>query len=446
MTKEKVEVKNIWLDSVLATIFILAFMALLNVALQRVNLEGLDAIGQALNDMEITDFAFSELQDEENQAIDTNIVIVNIGLLGRGGIANQIRIIDKYKPKVIGIDSFFKGFGSDTLATYSLVDAINSAQAEVVMVAKVGQSDSLAEASKGEEIYDDWYLSDSMFIQNVHLAMANLDTKAEFQEDVKICRAFPAQRTLINGGTHIAFGAMIAALYDSTKIDELLKRKNEYEIINFRGDVYLAPFVFDRVAGTFVERRQEDKYMKFQALEWDQVLAEDFAPEMIKGKIVLFGYLGNELGAPEWEDKFFTPLNSKIAGRANPDMYGPVIHANIVSMVLNEDYVGGFSDFTESILGIALLFINVLFFSVIYVKMGAWYDGVTKVIQLIEIIALTLLVIYMFAAYSFKMELAIAFFGIALVGDLLEIYYGVIKNVFSKKTLQKVLTLGKRKE
>ena len=65
---------------------------------------------------------------------------------------------------------------------------------------------------------------------------------------------------------------------------------------------------------------------------------------MVEGKIVLFGYLGDRLGAPQWEDKFFTPLNESIAGRANPDMYGPVIHANIASMVLNDDYIDGFGD------------------------------------------------------------------------------------------------------
>lgn len=432
---------NLWIDSIFATIFILFFMVVLQATFQKVNLEGFDAIGQALEDMEITDYVFSDLRDTVPP--DNNIVIVNFGPLKRADIAKQIRIIDKYKPKVIGMDSFFKGFGGDTLATYSLASALSNAQAEVVMVTKVDQSDSLFKASKGEEIYDVLYKSDSMFIQNTHLAIANLDTEAKVQSDVKICRKFPPQRTLINGGgTHVAFGAMMAQLFDSTKIDKLLQRGKDFELVNFRGDIFLPPFIFDQATGSFQMRDQEDKYTRYVALDWDQVLYEDFAPEMIEGKIVLFGYLGDELGARQWEDKFFTPLNTKIAGRANPDMYGPVIHANITSMVLNEDYVGGFSDLTEAVLGILLLFVNVFFFSIIYHRMGAWYDGITKLIQIVEIIALTLIVIYVFSAYNFKMELAIAFFGIALVGDLLEIYFGVIKNVFSKKNMKKLLTLG----
>ncbi|MDH5474055.1 MAG: CHASE2 domain-containing protein [Cyclobacteriaceae bacterium] len=446
MPRKKSDIGNIWLESIYATVFILLFMALLQEGTKHVNLDGFDAIGQALADLEITDYTFSELRDTVPP--DNNVVIVNFGPLGRGGIAEQIRIIDKYKPKVIGIDSFFKGYGSDTLATLSLASAIANANAEIVMVAKIDQTDSLKEAvEEGEEIFDFWYKSDSIFIENVHFGMANLDTQAEFQEDIKICRAFPRIRTTIKDEeSYIAFGAKMAVLYDSTKLETYLKRKNDYEVVNFRGDIFLSPFYYDEIYGTFTERRMEDKYMRYEALDWDQVMNEDFAPEMVEGKIVLFGYLGNQLGAPQWEDKFFTPLNSKIAGRANPDMYGPVIHANIISMVLNDDYINGFNSFIEGLIGIGLLYINVYFFSIIYIRMGAWYDGITKLIQIVEIIVLTIFVIFIFSKYSFKLELAIAFFGIALVGDLLEIYFGVIKNVINKNTWNKLITLGFKKE
>lgn len=442
MKDERGKKVNIWADSVFATIFVLLFMVGLQKAFEVVNLEGLDAIGQALEDMEITDYAFTELRTD-SLAPDPNIVIVNMGPLDRSGIAQQVRIADKYGAKVIGIDSFFKGLNGDTLGSYSLAGAIANAKAEVVMVAKVDQSDSLMEIPDAIDLYDHLYISDSMFFENAHLAIANLDTEAENQDDVKICRAFPPQRTLINGGgTYIAFGAKMAELYDSTKVAKLLQRNNEYEVVNFKGDVLLSANFLDYTTFTLGERILDDKYMCFEVLDYDQILAEDFAPEMIKDRIVLIGYLGDRLGATQWEDKFFTPLNSKIAGRANPDMYGPVIHANIAAMVLDENFVNGFSGATESILGILLLFINVFFFSIIYHKMGAWYDGITKLLQLVEIMGLTFIVVVIFSSYNFKMELAIAFFGIALVGDLLEIYYGVIKNVFNKKNMKKLLTLG----
>ncbi len=431
MAKQKVK-SNIWIDSIFATIFIYVFMFIIqNISTFRI-FDALDPIGEALADMEMTDYAFSKLRDPLPP--DTSIVLVNMGPLDRSGIAEQLRIVDKFEPAVIGMDSFFKTYNEDTIGTMSLSFAIANLKSKLVMVSMVQQSDSLSEIKAGEEVYDIYYRSDSMFRvgDQVYEGIANLDTDARFQDDIKICRAFPPQRHIVGGDNHIAFAAQMAYQFDSTSLQPLLDRGNEFEIINYRGD--------------FVNFFEEDKFStRFYALDWDQVLREDFVPGLLKDKIVLFGYLGEEFGAAQWEDKFFTPLNPKIAGRANPDMFGPVIHANIVSMILNRDYVDSFSSFTENLMGVILCFLNVLLFSLIYRKMGAWYDGTTKLIQVIEVLLILFLIIYVFSWKSFKLELTVGLFAIALAGDLLEVYYGVIKNLFSKKTLVKVVNLGSKK-
>jgi len=423
--------KNIWVDSIFGTIFIYLFMFLIqNISTFRI-FDALDPIGEALADMELTDYAFSELR--EPLPPDTNIVLINIGPLTRAGIAEELRIIDKYNPKVIGIDSFFEGYLGDTLGTLSLANAINDMKNDVVMVTKVEQSDSLAAKKRGEEVYDVLYKSDDMFTQNVELAIANLDTDARYQDDVKICRRFPPKRTLTDGTTHIAFGAKLADKIKPGITDELFRRGNEFETINFRGD--------------FVNLYGEDKFStRFYALDYDQVITENFVPELLKDKIVLVGYLGEDFLSEAWEDKFFTPLNEKIAGRANPDMYGLVIHANIASMILNGDYVDHFSDLTENFLGVVLCFLNVFLFSIIYHKMGAWYDGVTKLIQVVEVLLILFFIIYIFSWQSFKLELTVGLFAVALAGDLLEVYYGVIKNIFHRNSLGKVFKLGGKKK
>jgi len=429
MAKQKIK-SNIWIDSILATIFIYFFMFLIqNISTFKI-FDALDPIGEALADMEMTDYAFSELRDPLPP--DTSIVLVNIGPLPRGGIAEQIRILDRYNPKVIGIDGFFKGYNDDTLGSLSLANAIAEAKNDIVMVAKVEQSDSIASAHEGDEVYDILYKSDSMFLDDVEVAIANLDTDARYQSDIKICRRFPPKRELTNGQEYVAFGAMLAEKLKPGVSKPLMERENDFEVINYRGD--------------FVNIYGEDKFStRFYALDFDQVLTENFVPELIKDKIVLIGYLGDDFLSDAWEDKFFTPLNEKIAGRANPDMYGLVIHANIVSMILNGDYVDRLSETTENVLGVILCFINVLLFSLIYRKMGAWYDGATKLIQVVEVLLILFFIIYLFSWKSFKLELTIGLFAVALAGDLLEVYYGVIKNLFSKKTLDKIANLGRKR-
>lgn len=409
---------SIWLDSILATLFIYLFMYVISLIPAMRIFDAFDAVGQALADFEMTDIAFNKLR--EPLPPDTSIVLVNMGNLPRAGIAEQIRIVSKYGPKVIGIDSFFKGYNNDTLGSLSLANALASAEAPVVMVSRVEQTDSLAASQMGEEIYDYVYTSDAMFTEHAFSAIANLDTDADYQDDVKICRAFPPKRINISTGEeHVAFAAKIAELYDPSSSDQLFKRDNEFEIINYRGD--------------FINFYEEDKFAsRFYALDWDQVLNEDFASELLKGKIVLFGFLGAQFGAPEWEDRFFTPLNPKIAGRANPDMFGVVIHANILSMILSGDYVDTFHSSIDNILGVILCFVNVLFFSYIYRQYGVWYDGLTKLIQVFEVAIILFFIIQIFSSLSFKIELTYGLIALALAGDLLEVYYGVVKNLFSQ--------------
>ncbi|NJM93588.1 MAG: CHASE2 domain-containing protein [Cytophagales bacterium] len=71
---------------------------------------------------------------------------------------------------------------------------------------------------------------------------------------------------------------------------------------------------------------------------------------------MIFGYLGESFNDVSWEDKFYTPLNKTYAGKANPDMYGVVIHANIVSMILNHDYVYTMAESTGVLVAIVLCF------------------------------------------------------------------------------------------
>lgn len=420
MSRKKKQGGSIWLDSLFATAFIYLFMYLIsNISAFQI-FDAFDSIGQALEDMEMTDYAFSKLR--EPLPPDTSIVLVNMGPLTRGGIAQQLQIIDKYNPKVIGVDSFFKGYGpsNDTLGSMFLADVLTNLKSELVMVAMVQQSDSLAELHAGDEMYDILYTSDSMYTKNSHYAIANLDTDAEYQDDIKICRKFPPQREILGTDLKpIAFAAKMAEIFDPTSVEPLLKRNNEFEIINYRGD--------------FVNFFEEDKFAtRFYALDWDQLLNEDFVPGLLKDKIVLLGFMGEYFGAPEWEDRFYTPLNSKIAGRANPDMFGPVIHANITSMILNRDYVDTLGPVTENIIGLLLCYLNVVLFSLIYRNMGAWYDGATKLIQVFEVLVILFFIIYIFSWKSFKLELTVGLFAIALAGDLLEVYYGVIRNMVLK--------------
>jgi CHASE2 domain-containing sensor protein len=364
-----------------------------------------------------------DLRDQPN--VDENIVVVNIGYLSRGEIGQQIQIVSKYKPKVIGVDGFFDcstGLRDtvncpqlkDTFGNLILSNAIKEA-GNVVLVTKVLQSDTLLP----ENTYDSLRRSDEIFRDYaIAEGYASLETDAAFQDDVKTCRMFNPQLK-IKDRMQYAFGVEMAMKYDSAKTKKFLSRNNFSEVINFRGNVV------DFFGSTNYPQM-------FFTIDVEDVMTENFDPQLFKDKIVIFGYLGRELGDPSWADKFYTPLNKKLAGKANPDMFGVVVHANIVSMILNEDYVEQMAEWQEVFMAILLCLLNVALFSLINTHLPAWYDGITKLLQLIQLLLYTVLMVLIFHWYSFKLNVTLTLAAVALVGDVYEIYMSVIKNIYFK--------------
>ncbi len=418
--------KFFWIDAALATLFIFLLMFGIYRLTQLKLFDAFDPIGQALEDVELTDYVFSQLR--EDPPLDTNVVVVNTGELSRRQVAYMIKAISQHKPKVIGVDVFYNCQGMprdtiycpqliDTLGNLMLAEAIREA-GNVVLVSKLLKTKELQRKNL-DDVYDSLERSDPLFTDVTFVeGYASLETEAAYQDDVKTCRSFNP-RMDVNGEEHLAFGVQMAMLYDPVKTKRFLERENFSEIINYRGNIadFFGLTNYPQV---------------FYTLDVDDVFTDNYLPSMIEGKVVIFGFLGKELGDPSWSDKFFTPLNLKMAGKANPDMFGVVVHANIVSMIMNEDYVDTMDEWQEWLLAIILTYLNVALFSLIYIRMPDWYDGITKLIQIVELLILTLIMVEVFDIFSYKFDTTISLAAIALVGDSYEIYSGVIKNLYNK--------------
>jgi CHASE2 domain-containing sensor protein len=416
-----------WVDCFFATLLVFLFMIGIYQITQLKVFNAFDTIGTALGDVELTDYVFSGLRDDP--LVDERIVVVNIGNLPRRGIAEELRIIKKYNPKVIGIDGFFDcrtGLRDtvncpalkDTLGNLMLSDVIREA-GNVVLVTKLFQIDTTLADRGLYNVADSLRRSDPIFRSHALAeGFATLETDAAYQDDVKTCRAFNPTWVYKNQNIH-AFSVQLAKAYDSAKTKEFLERGNFKEVINYRGNIY-------DIFGT------TNYPQMFYTLDVEDVLSENFVGEMIKDKIVIFGYLGGYLGDPSWSDKFYTPLNKKLAGKANPDMFGVVVHANIVAMILNQDFVNEMAYWQEGLMAFIFCFLNVALFSLINSRLPAWYDGITKSLQLIQLVAYSFLMVMIFHKFSFKLNITLTLAAVALVGDVFEIYNNVFKAIFLK--------------
>ncbi len=417
--------RSFWLHSVFASMFaFLVLIGLYGITQLRV-FDAFDPLGQALGDMELTDITFSQIR--EDPPMDTNIIIVNIGYLSRAEIAQQILNIVQHKPRVIGLDIIFscdwKGDSLecpqayDTLGNQFFAYAIQQASqtGSVVMAHKLQQSKKLIEKYGDIDVYDSIEHTYPTLMPGAYEGFVNLETEAAHQEDLKSCRTFNPQIN-VNGRRELAFSVMISKLYDSVKTNRFLSRNNYREVINYRGNI-VDWYGASNYAGRYI------------VLDWDQALdTTRFVGELFKDKIVLFGFLGADLKDTSWDDKFFTPLNKKYAGKARPDMYGVVVHANIISMILNEDYIEVLQNWQEILIAVVLCFLNVMFFVWIEwdEKRKDWFDLVSITIQIVQIVLLSFLMIYAFNWFSLKLNITLALAVVAVVGTSFEIYQKVL--------------------
>lgn len=401
--------KKLWFDAVFGTIFILTFIWVLDNITSLKLFDVFDPVGAALDDVKLTDVVFSQIRSAEET--DENIILVNIGELPRAGVSEILNIINKYDPKVVGIDTFFKREldpVGDSLLEVALANTKN-----LVLVNK------LIEYNPVTDRFDSLETSLPRFKQHAIPAFANLIApNAVRQNDLKNTREF-AVKEEVNGETYLAFALKLVEIYNADKAAKFIARDNDVEVINFRGNINHPS------AGKFGTM--------FNVLDVSDVFMDEFDPALVKDKMVILCYLGAELGDTETlEDKYYSPMNQHYAGKSDPDMFGGVIHANIASMILNEDYIDVMGEYQSYILAIVLLFLNVLLFSIIYKAIPMWYDGTTKLLQLMEIVLLMFLSLKIFEATSFELDLTLTAIAVALAGDGLEVYFGVIKNLFTR--------------
>lgn len=345
----------------------------------------------ALSGFEFEDFAFSTRKT--NNERDENVVLVNIGQLGRAGIAQQIDILNRYKPKVMGVGVIFNCEG--------FYDTLNCPQLLV---------DSLVDSVE---------ISDPIFSDFSQNGFGDLLTSAKIQSDAKDCRSFKPIVEL-NGKEVRAFAVEICRMADSVKTNRFLMRGNKEEVINYKGNISVkgAPF------------KSESEY--FETLEYDDVLHGRFDTTLVRGKVVILGYFGDYLFDNRSEEMFYSPLNRVVLGKSLPDMYGMVVHANIVSMILREDYINRISLFNAWFLSIIIVFLNALFFVWLHKRNTIWYEALTLLIPAIQIIMFAYLRHLLFQHFNYVLDLSAATVLLVSVSLSAGLYFGPLQLVMKK--------------
>ena len=393
------------LDSFWGTIFIFAFLSLIALAPR---IDAIDPIADALRDYEGSDVVFSNWWPE--RPVDTNITVVNIAQRDRATLGKMLEIIGKYKPKVVGIDAFFRK-EKGPMQDFPLMMGMSKIDNLIL----VSELDSIRE---GVDCWKFLNKSNPMFMDYATTGFANVITgEHEHSGGFRTVREFRPTYCVADS-TELNFTTKIVSVFDTSAYLDLLARGNTSEVINWRGN-----------------------YTKFYSLGVDQVLNEQFEPSIIRDKIILFGYIGEYLGDKDsYIDKFYTPMNERIAGRAYPDMYGIVVHANVISMILNRNYINVFPDWGDYLICFVVTYLNVFLFMFIAERRKTWYDVITKPFQIVELILINALVVYILFYVKVKINLTLTLITIAFAGDLTELFHSTIMG-FARRQIEKARTL-----
>lgn len=403
-------------ETFLVMTWVLSFMWVISII--PINADVLSPISDAFKDFELTDMYFSHFKESED--VEDNIVLVNIGDLDRGGVAELINTLNEFKPKAIGIDAFFRN-PKDPKLDSALVQAFSNTK-NLILVSELIENPSTGHV-------DSIKYSNPMFMQYAQPGFA--DMIAQGTNSLNTARdCIPKE--IKNGDTILSFPSKLVSIYAPEKLKRYLARNHDVEPINYEGNI-----------NVHTEGSTANSKTVFTALDWYEVLDKSFTPETIKDKIVIMGFMGEEIGRNSWQDKFCTPLNSQYVGRTAPDMYGVVVHANIVSMILKEKYINDMPDWLNWSLSLILIFIMIWGFNWLYLNTAEWWDGINMILSLIGVILLSAFMVLIFHFYNYTFNIALASVALLLSGNLIEIYWGILKPLYIR-TKEKSVSLQKQ--
>jgi len=384
-------------DHLYATL--LVFAAVLGIVFVPLNIAFISPFAQAFADFDITDLVFSRLRSDRSTTSDTSIVLVNIAHLPRHHIARQLERLAAHEPAAIGIDAFFRS-PKQPSADSALAHALAKAR-HVVLVSK------LTHFQPSDGVFDSLETSHPMFNRFAQNGFANVvvDSLAGF----RTVRSFsPCERVRTHAGVneHLAFSVQLARYLDSNAVKRFLDRQNEVESINYRGN-----------------------YSHFYTLDANDVLDSTTDLGFVRGKIVLMGFLGYSLAEPSLEDTFFTPLNERSAGKTLPDMYGLVIHANIVSMILQGTFINDMPVPLSMLLAFLVCYANMVLFHYMIEHYERLYQPLSIVVQLTEWVVLIFLLVWLLDQWSYKADFTLTLTACTLSAGVFEIYSQSLKPI-----------------
>ena len=379
------------LEYLIINLFIFAGIGLLSFVVFNVSV--FNQFTQAFKDFTLSDIYYSKIINQ-NKIYDGSLVLINVENRKREEIAYLIQRLEEGKPKVIGLDIIFRN-KIDTAPKADEILKETFAQYNNIVYPYIATfNNSLAETRN-----DAYFQTKSSSFVNLVGEDPTFSTIRYF---------YPVYNNVP------AFTSAILQMYDSSEAAASLQKGQRKTEIRYYGNI------------------QNFKYQTFA-----EVMDISFKTESLKDKIILVGYMGHADGTSGLidEDRFFTPLNPRLSGRSHPDMYGTVMHANILRMELDKDYIFSFPPWLNLLFAFLLSWILLPFFIHWYIHKPLWYHLMLVLTQFTVSILFVFLTLLLYTWVNVKIESASLLVAVVFVGDFLLFYHHIVKYFKHKHNL-----------
>jgi CHASE2 domain-containing sensor protein len=382
-------------DTIFATAWV--FIFIVAVKFLPLHLHFFDPMKLALEDFDFNDISYSKLGKAERTPPDSTIVIINIGEYKRDTLALLINETASLGAKVIGLDATMNG-ARDPVIDSMMKDAVDRNK-NLILASRF-----IPGEGKEESSYSPNYFCTSA----TNDGYVNFLTKE--WGTIRLWNPFIPNEKKPDSKPYQSFASSIIEKYDPAVFEKLKKRHNSTELINYTRKLK-DPMKDD---GTH-------KPSQYLLIEGEDLLEyPNTYSEAIKGKIALLGYI--DLNPENIEDKKYTPMNEEFAGKSIPDMNGIIVHANIISMVLENNYVKKLPLWISILVAILIGWLHMSFFIHYYLESHIWFHLVAKLAQIVSAVLFVYLGMYLFNRYRIKLDMSLTIVVIVLSVDIIYFY------------------------
>jgi CHASE2 domain-containing sensor protein len=365
-------------DTLIATSWIFIFIIALG--LIPINFYVMNPVKLALKDLDLNDVSYSSL-NEGSDTLDRNFVIINIGQADREGIADIINKTATYNPKVMALDVLFDG-PRDSVKDEHLKHALDSNKNLVVV--------NRLEFEHGKEAVENG------FFEEVDVKRGYANLIGDSPEERNSIRNY-SPHELVNGKEYEAFSSVILKMYDLPAYRRMVKRHKQVEIINY-----------------------SRRIQQYPVIDAENLMMDQVDSSYIRGRIALIAYVNNNEN--DIEDKFFTPMNKRFAGKSTPDMNGIIVHANIISMALEDNYIKKLPSWVNWLVAILIGWLHMSFFIRYYLESHIWFHLVAKIAQLASALFFSYVGIHLYDRYNVKLDMKLSLIVIVMAVDVIYFY------------------------